>query len=77
MDGGRMSSGFYKYESETLLHGPNFVYNYNYTLLREEVGTIDLPLDGWYWFDDIEEACSFFNIENPNNKQEEVNNESI
>ena len=68
-----MSSGFYKYESEMLLSGPNFVYNENYTLLREDIDTIDFPVDGWYWFNSIEDACSFFNISVPVDNQGEGN----
>jgi len=68
-----MISGFYKYESETLLFGPNFVYNDNYTLLREDKDTIEFPVDGWYWFDSIEDACGFFNISVPENNQGEGN----
>lgn len=64
-----MTSGFYKYESDNLLHAPNFVYNDNFTLLSEEVEeykTLDvLPIDGWHWFDTIEDACLFFNIPLP------------
>ena len=69
-----MSSGFYKYESNNLLHGPNFVYNEGYTLLREEVeeykATDTLPVDGWYWFDTIEDAHAFFNIPLPEGENE-------
>lgn len=68
-----MTSGFYKYESENLLYGPNFVYNENYTLLREEAQTIDFPIDGWHWFDSIEDACGFFNISVPESNQGEGN----
>ena len=64
-----MTSGFYKYESEILLHAPNFVFDAEFTLLREEVEeykSLDvLPIDGWHWFDTIEDACLFFNIPLP------------
>lgn len=64
-----MSSGFYKYESEMLLHAPNFVYHDEFTLLSSEVEeykTLDvLPIDGWYWFDTAEDAYAFFNIPLP------------
>lgn len=76
-----MSAGFYKYESEILSYGPNFVYDANYTLRREEIEeykSMDiLPIDGWYWFDDIKDAYSFFNIPDQENTQEEVKDESI
>lgn len=70
MDGNRMSSGFYKYESNNILYGPNFVYNEDYTLLREEAQTIDFPVDGWYWFDTMEDAYAFFNIPLPEGENE-------
>lgn len=62
-----MTSGFYKYESETLLHAPNYVFHADFTLLREEVAeyTDVLPIDGWHWFDTVEDACLFFNIPVP------------
>jgi hypothetical protein len=56
------TSGFYKYEDANLLHGPNFVYNADYTLRREEVayyGDGEI-IDGWHWFDSIEQAQVFF-----------------
>lgn len=65
-----MSSGFYKYEDQNLLHGPNFVYNEEYTLLREEADTIEFPIDGWYWFDTMEDAYEFFNIPLPEGENE-------
>ena len=61
------TSGFYKYESEQLHHGPNFVYDANFTLRREEVaeyGSGEI-IDGWHWFDSIEQAREFFGIPAP------------
>jgi len=61
------TSGFYKYESEQLAFGPNFVYNFDYTLRREEIADYGAGeiIDGWYWFDSIENARIFFNIPAP------------
>jgi hypothetical protein len=59
------TSGFYKLEEKTLLYGPNFVKNKDYTLLKEEKDIHTYPVDGWYWFDYEEEAYSFFNLEKP------------
>jgi len=62
------TSGFYKYEGEQLLHGPNFVLNSEYALFRENINEFKsgeiLPIDGWYWFDSADEAKTFFNITN-------------
>jgi len=68
MDGDRMSdtAGFYKYESQTLNYGPNYVYDANYALVKEHIesylaGDV-FPVDGWYWFDSREEALAYFEI---------------
>jgi len=64
------TSGFYKYESQTLYYGPNYVYDANYALTRENIESHLaeglLPVDGWYWFDSLSEAKSFFNIPEEN-----------
>lgn len=65
-----MSSGFYKYESETLLHGPNFVLTSNFELRAESKDQHEYPIDGWSWFDTIEDACLFFNIPVPEGDNE-------
>ena len=54
-------SGFYKLDV-TLLYGANFVLNANYELRKETKDQHVYPTDGWYWFESLEEACSFFNI---------------
>jgi hypothetical protein len=59
------TSGFYKNEDGLLLSGPNFVLSGSYNLYREEKHTYTYPIGGWYWFDSIEEACAFFEIEIP------------
>ena len=56
------TSGFYKLDGE-LLFGPNFVLNANYELYRKDHDTYTYPVDGWYWFDTLEEAQVFFGIE--------------
>ena len=61
--------GFYSLDGNDLLHAPNFVFDAEFTLLSEEVEeykSLDvLPIDGWHWFDTIEDACLFFNIPLP------------
>lgn len=59
------TSGFYKNEDGNLLTGPNFVLSGSYNLYRDEKDTYTYPVGGWYWFDTIEEACAFFEIEIP------------
>lgn len=55
---------FYKQEEPNtdLLEAPNFVLNANYELRAETYNQHTYPIDGWYWFDTIEEANTFFNI---------------
>jgi hypothetical protein len=57
------TSGFYKQEGQEVFHGPYLVYNQNYMLAREEKDNLNYPIDGWYWFDSIEEAYTFFGLE--------------
>ncbi len=47
------TSGFYKIDPESgeLLYAPNGVYAPTFTLLREERGSHEYPVDGWVWFD--------------------------
>jgi len=61
------TSGFYKFESDQLHHGPNFVYNADFTLRREEAGDYGSGeiIDGWHWFDSVEDARIFFGIPTP------------
>jgi hypothetical protein len=65
MGSNRMSAGFYKYESEILSYGANYVLCNEYELRTESKDDHTYPVDGWYWFDTIEDAYSFFNIPLP------------
>lgn len=56
------TSGFYKNDNGSLLHGPNYVLNAAYELRRENLATLTLPVDGWHWFDSEQEARAAFNI---------------
>lgn len=53
---------FYKYDNNELYYGPR-VDSGAYALYPWELDTYTLPIEGWYWFDTIEEAKAFFNIE--------------
>jgi len=61
------TSGFYKNDNGEVLFGPNYVVSLNYNLFKEQKDEHTYPIDGWYWFDSIEEAYSFFGIELPQN----------
>ena len=69
------TSGFYKLDGQ-LLHAPNFVLNANYELRKQTYTEHTYPTDGWYWFDTLEEAQTYFKIE-PTPAPEEPNINSI
>ena len=56
------TSGFYKNDNGSLLHGPNYVLNRAYELRRENLATLTLPVDGWHWFASEQEARTALNI---------------
>jgi hypothetical protein len=59
------TAGFYKYEEPSLHHGPNYVLDSNFKLYKETRNDHTYPIDGWYWFDSIEEAREFYDIPTP------------
>lgn len=60
-----MNAGFYKNDNLVLLYGPNFVLNNNYELRIENKDSYEYPIDGWYYFDNEDDAYSFFNLTKP------------
>jgi hypothetical protein len=56
------TSGFYKNDNGSLLHGPNYVLNSAYELRRENLAALTLPVDGWQWFDSESAARTAFNL---------------
>ena len=64
MDGERMNNaGWYKIEDDTLLYGSNIIESSKYLLISEEKDKYNLPIDGWYWFDNEQEARIFFKLD--------------
>lgn len=66
MDGNKlMNAGFYKF-NDRLLYAANWVRSPSCQLHINDRNTYSYPVDGWYWFDTLEEACLHFgiNIEN-------------
>jgi len=47
---------FYKRDGEELLVAPNFVRGPGFDLFAETRGQNTYPVDGWYWFDTLDEA---------------------
>jgi len=64
------TSGFYKEQDGDLFHGPNAVYNANFTLLKELHETYTYPVDGWHWFETEELAREFFGLPEADEQQE-------
>jgi|688.fasta_scaffold01323_15 hypothetical protein len=51
------TSGFYKNDNGDLLYGTKIYGPYgNFYLTKEEKDNYTYPVDGWYWFDSIEDA---------------------
>lgn len=59
------TAGFYKYEEPSLHYGPNYVLAPEYELFKETKDDHSYPIDGWHWFDTIEEALAFFDMSEP------------
>lgn len=66
------TSGFYKNDGG-LLHAPNFVDAPTYQLNREDKDKYTYPVNGWYWFDNIQDAANYFGIELPEEENNEFN----
>lgn len=56
-----MEAGFYKFDG-SLLYAANWVRAPAYNLEIDQRNTYSYPVDGWYWFDTLEEACLHFNL---------------
>jgi hypothetical protein len=55
---------FYKLDTE-LFEAPNFVLNKDYELRVANKDEYSYPVEGWYWFDTIQDARAFFNLPEP------------
>ena len=49
---------FFKKDNDNLLTAPNFVYAPDYTLKAEDKDTYEYPVDGWYWFETLDDAMA-------------------
>ena len=49
---------FYKRENDELLVAPNFVYGPGYELQAENHATYTYPVEGWYWYADLDAAMT-------------------
>jgi hypothetical protein len=64
MDGVIMTDGFYKLQDGELFHAINRVSGAygSFTLDRHHHEDHEYPVDGWYWFESMEEARAFFGL---------------
>lgn len=56
------SSGFYRLQGEQLQFAPNAVHAPGYSLSRDNREALELPHDGWLWFDTREAAQSHYGL---------------
>jgi hypothetical protein len=61
---------FYKFDNNELFVAPSFVHGPSYDLNKDHKDKYTFPVEGWYWFDTLEEAKSFFNIPEPTTEEE-------
>lgn len=55
---------FYKKEGASLLDAPNSVAGPDFTLRAENKDSYSYPVQGWYWFDTVEQAMGYFSTAN-------------
>ncbi len=59
-----MEEGFYKqHPAGYLLHASHAVTAREYAFSRDDLPGLTLPIDGWRWFDSLDEACAFFQVD--------------
>jgi hypothetical protein len=56
---------FFKVENDLVQEAPNFVHAPEYDLVAESKDDYSYPVDGWTWFDTLEEAYKFFGVALP------------
>ena len=55
--------GFYNFDDGVnLIYGPNFVEGPGFSLQADQHTTYTYPVNGWFWFDTLEEAQAHFGI---------------
>jgi hypothetical protein len=62
------TQGFYiisQEEPKYMIMGPNYVIGPDFELQSSLKDTYIYPVNGWYWFDSEEEACTFFSLPYP------------
>lgn len=70
------TEGFYKFENDALLHGPNYIIFPDTTEINiTEKDEYTYPYNGWYYFNSIFSAKEFFGIPLSDDEQKELDND--
>ena len=56
---------FFKKDESELLSAPNFVFGPDFELKAEDKDTYEYPVNGWYWFDTLDDAIAFYATQTP------------
>ena len=56
--------GFYKKDGENLVCAPDAVHTPTVTLKSIDKDIYAYPVEGWYWFDALDEVITYFSLEN-------------
>jgi hypothetical protein len=57
-----LGAGFYKQDTTELRYAPVSVIGPGITLTSDNHVGVTYPVNGWYWFDTVQEAFDFFGI---------------
>jgi hypothetical protein len=60
-----MKPGFCKKQGERVIFAENSVLSKDYELYKENKDTYTYPVDGWIWFENIEDSFAFFDVVKP------------
>lgn len=55
-------AGFYKNDSGILMCGPNYVIGPTFELHAEQKDTYAYPVEGWTWYDSLDDACTAYGL---------------
>jgi hypothetical protein len=58
-----MTDGFYTKRNNKLIYGSRSIAAPTYKLTKKLKNSYEYPIHGWHWFDTLEEACLFFDID--------------
>jgi hypothetical protein len=66
-----MEAGFYKLENGQLIYGPTFISGPGFEIFANDKDNHTYPINGFYWFDTLEEACNHFGLDITNYRPQE------